>query len=260
MRVRLIIIVAFMMFSFRVPSYAEVASGYIAGVWEADTPGGKFEILSVVAYKSDYDYRLIILDPGFLIDEYEFQTGELLAKLEPDGYLKWKAEEKFRFPIWAGGGSYMGETEYSVDDDDNLLFHTDDEAAIYSDYKFSKIADGIKAAGVWKSTDDVYDLKFILVPLADGTWEGRFLTLSLPDSAFSHLENGDAILRGKIPPDPRPVDVEFLKGNVDIANSYVIDWEWVDLRLAMPDTDELVLSYGEVAESNLVLLDFERIY
>jgi hypothetical protein len=226
----------------------------IAGVWEATTPEGTFRVLSVPDLGVDGCYNFLMLELGDVEEEFGFETGENLAKLTPSSDNCWIAEERFHYPLWAGGGYYIGETSYCIDED-TLLFHTDDEGAVFSDYPLSKIADGIDAAGIWRYEEAEAVYEIMLYPLQDGGWEAMLIgENSLFDDA--DLESGDVIFRGEIPPDSDGEDCEGLTKFGDNEHPA----RWVSMRAILEDSQTLRFGFEMGVELGWIWFDFNRVF
>ena len=68
----------------------------------------------------------------------------------------------------------MGKTSYCLAADGHLDFHTDDEAAVFTDYPLKKLADGIDADGIWHGDVGDIAISFMLVPVPGGGWKAIF--------------------------------------------------------------------------------------
>ena len=239
------------------PAYAQTRTTDISGVWLATTPEGQFRILSLPNRGTGSGYYFLMLKPGDIEEEFGFQPGELLATLTDFWGSCWLADERFRLPLWAGGGYFMGETEYCLSDDENVLnFHTDDESAVFSDYPLERIADPIQAAGLWHSTDPEMDFTIILYPKNSGEWEAGFISADYDPAGEAGLDVLDVLYRGDDPPDSNGVDASAVVwGTIHDDNPY-----WLPTIVTLEDSDNLVMLISQGPEMERLEIEFERVY
>lgn len=219
----------------------------ISGVWEGVHEGGRFRVLSIFNRDAGEGYYFIMLAPGRDERECGFVVGELLATLVFVGRDCWIAREKFRYPLWAGGGSYMGYTDYCLGDPDELDFHTEEEAAWYSDYVLWRKARGIDAAGVWEAAGAAEQFSMLLTPRESGGWEGLALTET------DVLGVGDRFIQGDMAPNAEGVDALMCFENAN-------DPGWLMVRVVLSDDRTLRIGAGGGPESGWEWAEFQRIY
>jgi hypothetical protein len=217
----------------------------ISGVWEASHPDGSFQVLSVPDRSSDGGYYFIMLELGTDEKDFGFSIGELLATLTSSGSGCWSGDEKFRLPLSDGGGTYMGATQYCLAGDGHLDFHTDDEAAVFSDYPLTKLANGIDAAGIWQGNAGDLPLDFMLVPVPGDGWKAMLL------SDTGNARAGDIFLDGDTAPNADGVDARMKSpGGSEPATVKVV--------LADPDTLRIGVESGP--ELGWSWIEFRRVY
>jgi hypothetical protein len=229
----------------------------IGGVWTATTPEGYFDILSVPNRNSDNGYFFLMLKPGDVEEEFGFHTGELLATLTDLQNSCWQADERFRLPLWAGGGFFMGETEYCLSDDEDILnFHTDDESAVFTDYPLERIADPIQAEGLWHSTNPNMDFNIILYPKYDSGWEAGFVSADYDPAGEAGLNVADILYRGDDAPDSDGVDASAVVWGTIHSDDPI----WLPTSVILENSNTLVFLINQGPEIERLEIEFERIY
>ena len=249
---RMTLFIPILIFFTILPSVRATQNLDISGVWEATTPEGTFKILSVPVPDTESAFNFIMLEPGEVEREFGFEIGEHLAVLTPSDENCWNAEERFHFPLSMGGGYYIGETSYCLDENDVLNFHTDDESAIFTDYPLEKIADGIDAAGIWKLSHEQIEITILLYPFENGDWEAYLLDTN---EEFP-LQPGQNLYKGDIPPDSDGVDAE-----VRVApDQAALEPIWRPARVILEEWDKLLIGHEVGIESGWIWFEFERVY
>ncbi len=228
----------------------------ISGLWEATTPGGSFKILSLSDPAASDGYIFLMARPGEEEREFGFTYGEHLATLTYASDQCWDASERFRLPLWAGGGFYMGDTSYCLESGDNLSFHTDDDAAVYTDYPLQRLADGIDAAGLWRSTNVELEFEILLYPLPDGGWEAILTTFD--DEEFGDLDfrPGEVFYRGDDDPDSDGAGAQAWVWGKDSGE----DSSWLPLMAFLDDRDSLRFEIEKGPETGTIPIKFTRLY
>ncbi|MCX6647212.1 MAG: hypothetical protein NTY09_12770 [bacterium] len=229
----------------------------IAGVWNATTPEGQFDILSVPNRDSGDGYYFLMLKPGDVEEEFGFRTGELLATLTELQNSCWQADERFHLPLWAGGDFFMGETEYCLSDDEDILnFHTDDESAVFTDYPLERIADPINAEGLWHCTNPDMNFDIILYPKNDSGWEAGFVSADYDPAGEAGLEVLDILYRGDDAPDSDGVDALAVVWGTIHSDDPV----WLPTTATLENSSTLVFLINQGPEMERLEIEFERIY
>jgi hypothetical protein len=230
----------------------------IGGVWTATTPEGHFDILSVPNRDSSTGYYFLMLKPGDVEEEFGFHTGELLATLTDLQNSCWQADERFRLPLWAGGGFFMGETEYCLSDDEDILnFHTDDESAVFTDYPLERIADPIQAEGLWHCTNPDFNFYIILYPKGDSGWEAGFVSTDNNPSGDLGFEVLDILYRGDSAPDSNGVDAGVVSW---FSLLHEDNPGWFNATAILENSSTLVFLINQGPEMERLEIEFERIY
>jgi hypothetical protein len=227
----------------------------ISGVWEASHDAGTFQVLSVPDRDSAGGFILLMLELGQAEEEFGFELGEPLAHLTQSGEDCWTASERFHFPLWAGGGYYVGRTSYCLLDEHSMQFHTDDEAAVFSDYPLSKQADGIEAAGLWQLVDSEHFLLILLAPLPEGGWQAVVVDAN-EDLLDSGVDIGEPVFEGEEPPDAEGVPARAMLLFPEARNAGA----WLEMVAVLENPDTLHFGIDQGPERGALLLDFERMY
>jgi hypothetical protein len=227
----------------------------ISGVWEASHDAGTFQVLSVPGRDSGEGFLFLMLELGEAEEEFGFQLGELLATLRYEGDDCWRARERFHLPLWAGGGYYMGQTSYCLTAEGPLQFHTDDEAAVFSDYPLSRMADGIEAAGLWQLVDSEHFLLILLAPLPEGGWQALAVDAN-EDLLDSGISLGEVLFEGNEPPNEEGVAARSMLWFREIERGEA----WLEMLAVLENPDTLHFGIDQGPERGALLLDFERVY
>jgi hypothetical protein len=238
-------------------SHAQELTRDIAGVWTATTPEGQFDILSVPNRDSGDGYYFLMLKPGDVEEEFGFRTGELLATLTELLNSCWQADELFRLPLWAGGGFYMGETEYCMSDDEDILnFYTDDISAVFSDYPLERIARPIQACGLWHCTNSDMNFNIILYPKNESGWEAGFVSADYDPAGEAGLEVLDILYRGHDAPDSDGVDASAVVWGTIHSDDPV----WLPTIATLENSSTLVFLINQGPEMERLEIEFNRMY
>lgn len=247
----------FIALSFISITHAQEPPDDLTGVWQATTPEGRFTILSLTNRDTGSGYYFLMLKPGEIELDFGFDTGELLATLTDLQGNCWLADERFRFPLWAGGGFYMGETEYCLTDDDDILnFHTDDEAAVFADYPLERIADPIESMGLWHCAIPEMDFDIILYPVDDSEWEALFVSSDYDAAGEADLVVTDILYRGDEAPDSDGVDASAaVWGTIHTENPI-----WLPMVVTLEDSNTLVFLISQGPELERIEIEYKRVY
>lgn len=222
----------------------------ISGVWEGSTPEGIFTVLSLPNSGTEAGYIFLMLFPGEIEKEFGFYTCDKLATLRPASGNCWIADEKFRLP---GGDYYYGITTYCLENEITLQFHTDDWAALFSDYTLYKQADGIDASGVWRSVGTTNLFELVLYPLDNGEWEAIIISADDEFYDLTGLEQDDLMYRGREAPDDEGVVAEAFPW-------WESGSEWMEVTVILEDYDTLHIGMMDDPEMGAIVIEFERIY
>lgn len=263
MRVRSykILVLIYVILSCGSTSFAETSEPDISGTWHVTTDESEYDIVSIPNLEAGDGFLFVLLNPDNLEEDFGYTFAEIFATLTYSGGNCFDADEKFRFPLYAGGGFFMGETSYCLQADDVMLFHTDDGSSLLNDYNLEKSAPGIDAAGFWRTAGDFPDFSVLIYADEAGRWTGHVTGYDRSSDIFHDLSIGDKILMGSEFPS---IDLsEALYNIIKIGDFPDTLDDWIILNLTMPDHDTLIFSMPDMEFSEpgsaYIFLELERI-